>query len=326
MTSVQSMGSRGSILLGPGHSRMELLSVPTGPWNRPSSLCSTRLAFLCHSGVRLSPPGTPPRPSLPITHPPTPIPHSQTPIPPLLQRKQPRNPPASDWKENQYKVKNAEQFRDKPKRTRKTPPVESGPSNLHLHSPQPLYPPPSPQPPSVPPQSPLPNQSSIPGSISLSPPPGLLPPSHPQPSPSPTPSSPALWQHRDPTPAIPSDDEDDSHDSAQASPEEDEGSDEDDEDDVEEEEEEDSSDPQDDTYDPAADDTFYSTSYAHAHANISSIPEPRSFKDSQRYPESSQWKKACLDELDVHTNNGTWKVTKLPPGKKVVGSRWQFKV
>src|ERR1700733_9048597 len=137
MTSVQSMGSRGSILLGPGHSRMELLSVPTGPWNRPSSLCSTRLAFLCHSGVRLSPPGTPPRPSLPITHPPTPIPHSQTPIPPLLQRKQPRNPPASDWKENQYKVKNAEQFRDKPKRIRKTPPVEPGPSNLHLHSPQP---------------------------------------------------------------------------------------------------------------------------------------------------------------------------------------------
>ena len=53
MTFVQSMGSRGNILSGPGLNRMELLSALTGPWNRESSVCFTRLVSLSHSGVKL---------------------------------------------------------------------------------------------------------------------------------------------------------------------------------------------------------------------------------------------------------------------------------
>jgi hypothetical protein len=190
------------------------------------------------------PPGTPPRPTLPVTRPPTPIPHSQTPIPPLLQRRQPRNPPPADWKEYQYKVKNAEQFRDKPKRSRRTNP-DPGSSTL------PSQPALSPQPPTLaiepsqsPRLSPLPTQlPALPNSITLSPPPGLPPLPPAQPSPSTGPSSPALWQHRNPTPAISSDEEDDNSGPAQASPEEDgddEDDSEDDEDDDEDEDEDDS--------------------------------------------------------------------------------------
>ena len=74
---------------------------------------------------------------LPVTCPLTPIPCPQTPTLPLLQRKQPRKPPPVDWRENQHKVKNAEQFRDKPKRIRSTTPLEPGPSTLPSPSPQP---------------------------------------------------------------------------------------------------------------------------------------------------------------------------------------------
>ena len=53
MIFAQSMESRGNTLSGPDHSRMELLSVLTGLWNRELSLCFTRLVSLSHSGVKL---------------------------------------------------------------------------------------------------------------------------------------------------------------------------------------------------------------------------------------------------------------------------------
>ena len=108
-----------------------------------------------------------------------------------------------------------------------------------------------------------------------------------------TPSSPAIWQHRDPTPAISSDDEDNGS-SVQDSPEDNE---EDEEEEDEEDEEEDQS--HDSVADP--DESLYSTAYA----NLASIPEPRTFKQSQRLPEFRQWKKACLEELEAHNRNGT---------------------
>jgi hypothetical protein len=240
-----------------------------------------------------------PSPSAPVTRPPTPIPRPQTPLIPLALRRPARNPPAFDWKEAQYKVQNAEQFRDKPKRSRNVTPSEPGPSTLPLHSPQPSYSP-SPQPPSPPSQPPSPPPQpqtlSTPPEISLSPPPsGLHPDLPPEHSPS-LPTSPAIWQPREPTPAISSSsgDDDDDEDEDEG---EDEGEDEDEEDDL------------DQSYDPAADpdDTFYSTAYA----NLSSITEPRTFKHSQKCPKSSQWKKACLEGLEAHNRNGTWQVTQL---------------
>ena len=128
-----------------------------------------------HIPLHSSPSATPPRSPLPVTCPPTPVPRPQTPLPPLAQRRQVRNPPPADWKENQYKVKNAEQFRDKPKRTRQTTPSEPGPSTLHPSpSPQPPSPSPQPDPPLQSSESlPLPPQlSTPPAEIILSPPPG----------------------------------------------------------------------------------------------------------------------------------------------------------
>ena len=202
-----------------------------------------------------------------------PIPGPSTPIPPLLQQRQPRHPADPNWREYTYKVKDSEQFRDKPKRSKGSTPGPQ-PSTSPDDSPQS-------------PSSALPPQlSTPPAEIDLSPPP--VPATHlPESSPSPAPSSPAVWQPRDPTPIL-SSDEDDQESS--------------------------------DSYDP--DDTFYST----AHAHLSSITEPQTFKQSQKLPESSQWKKACLEELEAHKLNGTWKVVQLPPGKKLVGSRWHFKV
>jgi len=237
-----------------------LSSTSSEPPSSPKERLSTPLPS--HQDIPLSP-GTPPRSPLPVTRSPPPIPRPQPPILPLLQRKQPRNPPAADWRENQYKVKNAEQFRDKPKRIRSATPSESGPSTL------PRSPSPSSSPHYPPRSLPLPPQLSTPVEITLSPPPGTTPvlPSEP--------SSPAIWQHREPTPAISSDDDEDSP-AQVTSPEEDKED--------QDEDEEDSSDPNDDTYDPAADDTFYSTAYAH----LASIAEPRTFKESQRYSESGQ--------------------------------------
>ena len=62
-----------------------------------------------------TPLSSPPRSPLPVTRPLASIPCSQTPILPLLWRKQPRNPPPVDWRENQYNAKNAEQFRTSPR-------------------------------------------------------------------------------------------------------------------------------------------------------------------------------------------------------------------
>ena len=269
---------------------------------------------------------SPPRSPLPVTRPPTPVPHPQTPLLPIAQRRPARNPPPADWKESQYKVKNSEQYRDKPKRSRTvTPSLSPQPpqsSTLPLQpSTSTLSPPPWPS--NLPSHSP--QISTPPVEISLSPPPGQSSLPQPEPSPS-TPSSPALWQQRNPTPAISSDDEDDSPNSAQDSSEEEDDDEDQDEDEDEDEEDndqdEDTSDPNDDTYDPTIDETFYSTAYA----NLSSITEPKTFKASQKCPESSQWKKACLEELEAHRRNGTWQIVQLPPGKKVVGSKWVLRV
>ena len=33
-----------------------------------------------------------------------------------------------------------------------------------------------------------------------------------------------------------------------------------------------------------------------------------------------------VEEHDAHILNGTWEVTTLPPGKKLIGSRWLYKI
>jgi hypothetical protein len=38
------------------------------------------------------------------------------------------------------------------------------------------------------------------------------------------------------------------------------------------------------------------------------------------------WHKACEEEMEAHRLNGTWEITKLPHGKRAIGSRWFMKV
>ena len=116
----------------PSSPKQQLSMSPQPPHQNPSS-------------------SSPPRSPMPVTRPPTPVPHPQTPLPPLAQRRPARNPPAADWRESQYKVKNAEQFRSKPKKARSVTPSEPGPSSLPIHSPQPSLPPPPPSSPPLPP-------------------------------------------------------------------------------------------------------------------------------------------------------------------------------
>jgi hypothetical protein len=54
--------------------------------------------------------------------------------------------------------------------------------------------------------------------------------------------------------------------------------------------------------------------------------EPLSYSEALRRPDAEQWKHAALEELNAHSTNGTWKLVPRPAGKKVIGSKWVFKV
>jgi hypothetical protein len=54
--------------------------------------------------------------------------------------------------------------------------------------------------------------------------------------------------------------------------------------------------------------------------------EPLSYAEALRRPDAEQWKHAALEELNAHSTNGTWKLVPRSAGKKVIGSKWVFKV
>src|SRR5947209_10266598 len=59
----------------------------------------------------------------------------------------------------------------------------------------------------------------------------------------------------------------------------------------------------------------------------SSFPdEPLSFSEAMRRPDADRWRQAALEELGAHQSNGTWKLVDKPPGAKVIGSKWIFKL
>jgi len=57
-----------------------------------------------------------------------------------------------------------------------------------------------------------------------------------------------------------------------------------------------------------------------------SMAEPLSYAEVMRHSDTEQWKEAALEELNAHSTNGTWKLVPRPTGKKVIGSKWVFKV
>ena len=65
--------------------------------------------------------------------------------------------------------------------------------------------------------------------------------------------------------------------------------------------------------------------YEIAYSTVS-MTEPLSYAEAMRRPDAEQWKQAALEELNAHSTNGTWKLVPRPTGKKVIGSKWVFKV
>ena len=53
--------------------------------------------------------------------------------------------------------------------------------------------------------------------------------------------------------------------------------------------------------------------------------EPSNFKDAMTSPESGEWKKAMEREMNSLYSNEVWNLVELPPGRKVIGSRWVYK-
>lgn len=56
------------------------------------------------------------------------------------------------------------------------------------------------------------------------------------------------------------------------------------------------------------------------------VKEPVSYNEAVNCAERDSWRQAMEDEIRSHERNGTWELTDLPAGRKVVGSRWVFKV
>ena len=51
---------------------------------------------------------------------------------------------------------------------------------------------------------------------------------------------------------------------------------------------------------------------------------PSTFREAELSSESERWRDAMVEEMDSLHKNDTWKLTKLPNGKKAVGCKWVF--
>ena len=58
-------------------------------------------------------------------------------------------------------------------------------------------------------------------------------------------------------------------------------------------------------------------------AATSAGSESQFFKAAMKDP---SWQEAMHNEIQALENNGTWRVTDLPSGKKALGSRWAYKI
>ena len=54
--------------------------------------------------------------------------------------------------------------------------------------------------------------------------------------------------------------------------------------------------------------------------------EPQSFKEANGLPASNEWHKAMESELQLLKELGTFTVTKLPEGRKAIGSKWTYRI
>ena len=56
------------------------------------------------------------------------------------------------------------------------------------------------------------------------------------------------------------------------------------------------------------------------------LEEPKTMTEARRRPDASKWLQAAQDEMSSLIEHDTWALTKPPPGSKIIGSKWVFKI
>ena len=64
----------------------------------------------------------------------------------------------------------------------------------------------------------------------------------------------------------------------------------------------------------------------HVACLASDVLEPGSMSEATSGPQSEQWRNAANEEYKALMDNNTWSLTRLPEGRKAIGSKWVFKV
>ncbi|KAG8488956.1 hypothetical protein CXB51_016958 [Gossypium anomalum] len=64
-----------------------------------------------------------------------------------------------------------------------------------------------------------------------------------------------------------------------------------------------------------------SKSYNAFVSNVDSVETPKNIEEALK---STKWRQAVLEEIKALEDNGTWEISKLPSGKKIVGCQWIF--
>ncbi|CAI7844808.1 unnamed protein product [Closterium sp. NIES-54] len=59
---------------------------------------------------------------------------------------------------------------------------------------------------------------------------------------------------------------------------------------------------------------------------VEMLGEPATLKEALESSDSEEWKKAMESELKSIEENGTWELVELPEGRKVITSKWLFKI
>jgi hypothetical protein len=60
--------------------------------------------------------------------------------------------------------------------------------------------------------------------------------------------------------------------------------------------------------------------------NTSTTIEPKTLAEALQRPDGDQYLASAIAEVKAHLENGTWKLARLPRGKRAIGSRWVFKI
>ena len=51
---------------------------------------------------------------------------------------------------------------------------------------------------------------------------------------------------------------------------------------------------------------------------------PQTFLEANNSPDKEKWKKAMDEEMQALVKNNTWKLARLPKGKKAIGYKWVY--